>query len=148
MGLFIGMLAVILIIGLVIAIIKLIARWRLFKKAGEKGWKSIIPIWNTYVIFRIADRSFWRWCIPMLIGWALLIGAFAGMKEAVGISLVCLLVSIGFSIWAIVEGILMTHGVSKNFGHGAGYTLGLLFLPVIFLPILAFGSSQYIGHRN
>jgi membrane-bound metal-dependent hydrolase YbcI (DUF457 family) len=29
------------------------------------------------------------------------------------------------------------------FGHGRGFTAGLIFLPFIFYPILAFGASQY-----
>ena len=43
-----------------------------------------------------------------------------------------------FIIWAF-------NLTSKSFGKGVGFTLGLLFLPVIFFPILGFGSSKYIG---
>ena len=44
-GLIVGALAV-TAIGL---IINLICRWRIFTKAGEKGWKSLIPVYNTYL---------------------------------------------------------------------------------------------------
>jgi hypothetical protein len=33
--------------------------------------------------------------------------------------------------------------LARVFGRGVGFTLGLLFLPIIFYPILAFGDSQY-----
>ena len=39
----------------------------------------------------------------------------------------------------------MIHGLSKSFGKGAGYTVGLVFLGIIFYPMLAFGDAQYIG---
>ena len=148
-GLAVGIFIVLSFILVVIAILMIISRWKIFKKAGEKGWKSIIPIWNTYVLFRIAGRNFWRWFIPLLVAWGLLIGSyFAGFNGAYVVSLICSLISICFSIWAIVEGIIMHHGISKNFGHGAGFTCGLLFLSCIFWPILAFGESKYIGHKE
>jgi hypothetical protein len=40
---------------------------------------------------------------------------------------------------------MVLHSVSKNFGHGVGFTLGLIFLGFIFIPILAWGDSQYLG---
>ncbi len=33
--------------------------------------------------------------------------------------------------------------LAKSFGKGGGFVVGLLFLNLIFLPILAFGSSEY-----
>jgi hypothetical protein len=39
----------------------------------------------------------------------------------------------------------MVNELSKSFGKGAGFTVGMLFLPIIFYPILAFGSAQYVG---
>ncbi|UTW64640.1 hypothetical protein KFE98_04530 [bacterium SCSIO 12741] len=41
-----------------------------------------------------------------------------------------------WSIWVI-------NLLSKSFGKGVGFTLGLLFFGYIFLPILAFGDAQY-----
>ena len=38
-------------------IIKVIAHWRIFSKAGEPGWKSLIPIYNNYISYKIAWLS-------------------------------------------------------------------------------------------
>lgn len=35
-----------MIVSLSIAIISIVALWRIFKKAGKPGWASIIPIYN------------------------------------------------------------------------------------------------------
>lgn len=34
-------------------ILQVIAYWKIFTKAGEEGWKSIIPIYNGYVQYRL-----------------------------------------------------------------------------------------------
>lgn len=47
-------------------------------------------------------------------------------------------VNIIFLIWSI-------NLLSKSFGKDEGFTVGLLFLGIIFYPILGFGSAQYIG---
>ena len=41
--------------------------------------------------------------------------------------------------------ILISVKMSYSFGHGVGYALGLIFLTPIFLLILAFDESVYIG---
>ena len=41
-----GVIAVILIVWIVIAII---ASWKIFTKAGEDGWKCLIPFYNQYI---------------------------------------------------------------------------------------------------
>jgi len=48
-------------------------------------------------------------------------------------------------IATLVFSIIITNGLSKSFGKDAGYTVGLLFLPMVFYPMLAFGKATYIG---
>ena len=45
----------------------------------------------------------------------------------------------------IIIGIIVANDLSNAFGHGLGFTLGLIFLSPIFMLILAFGSSEYRG---
>ena len=40
-----------------------IASWKIFTKAGEKGWKSLIPIYNVYILYKISGLSFWKWLV-------------------------------------------------------------------------------------
>ena len=46
---------VISIIAIALCVLLIIAQWKIFTKAGEKGWKSIIPIYNLYILTRLAD---------------------------------------------------------------------------------------------
>ena len=45
----------------------------------------------------------------------------------------------------IVILVLVLHGLSTSFGHGAGFTVGLFFLSIIFLYILGYDSKPYQG---
>lgn len=71
-------------------ILQVIAYWKIFTKAGEEGWKSIIPIYNGYVQYRLT-------CV---------------------------------------------------YGHGIGFTIGLFFLNPLFMLILGFGDSEYMGPQE
>lgn len=105
-----------LVIGSIIwSVLVIIGWWKIFEKAGEAGWKAIIPIYNIYVLLRIVGRPGW-----MIIG------------------LLIPFVNIIFVI--IVMGDL-----AKSFGKGIGFILGLIFLNPIFALILGFGSAAYVG---
>ena len=56
-----GALGFALSVGLACAVIAIIAWWKLFEKAGEKGWKAIIPVYNTYILFKICGIKNWFW---------------------------------------------------------------------------------------
>jgi len=90
-----------------------VALAKVFQKAGREWWEVIIPIYNTYVMFKVAGRPGW---------WLLLL--FVPLVN-------------------IVVLIMVMFDLAKAFGHGAGFALGLIFLTPIFLMILGFGSSQY-----
>ena len=105
-----------LIVCLVILVLLIIAFWKIFEKAGEAGWKSIIPFYSTYLITKIACGNGWLFLLMLIPG-------------------------VGTLIWDI----LISIKLSKAFGHGIGFTLGLIFIPNIFYLILGFGSDQYIG---
>ncbi len=89
--------------------------WKIFVKAGKPGWAAIIPIYNIIVLLEIVGKPVW-WIILLLIPCVNLI----------------------FAVW-------MYNLLSKSFGQNEGFTIGLLFLPFIFFPLLGFGNYRYIG---
>lgn len=107
---------------LAIGIVCLIAGWKVYAKAGQPGWAVLIPVYNLIVYLRIVGLP-WYWVFTPLI------------------ALIPILGWIAYMAWAV----WLNHRLSTRFGHGVGFTLGLIFLPFIFWLILAFGSSQYVG---
>ena len=99
------MLAVLVIAGL----------WKTFNKAGLPGWGAIIPIYNVYLMLKLAGRPGW-WLLLYLIP--------------------CV---------SLVIAIIVSLDIAKAFGKGALFGIGLALLGFIFFPILGFGSAQYIG---
>ena len=57
---------VVIVVYLAIIVLIVAGFWRVFTKAGEAGWKAIIPIWNLIVLLRIAGRPVW-WIILLII---------------------------------------------------------------------------------
>jgi hypothetical protein len=101
------------IIEIALLALVIIGLWKLFAKAGKPGWAAIIPIYNTCMLIDIAGKPIW-WILLMFI-----------------------------PIVNLVITILVMIGLAQNFGRGTGTVLGLIFLPMIFLLILGFGSAEY-----
>ena len=140
LGALAAIVAGVMIIGAITFVISLICRWRIFTKAGQKGWKSLIPVYSTYVEFSFT----WSALQGILLLAALLVSSI--------ISKVCepetFLYGISsiLGLYASVVALIQTHKLSRSFGHKFGFTLGLIFLNPIFMLILAFGKkSQYVG---
>jgi Family of unknown function (DUF5684) len=103
------------IFWLAFMILMIAACWKIFSKAGQPGWASIIPIYNWYILCKIVGRPGW-WVILLLIPF------------------------VNFII-----GIILCIDLAKSFGKGVGFGIGLILLGLIFFPILGFGSAQYQG---
>lgn len=114
-GLVAAMLGMFLIPWIVVTIISIIGKWKVFEKAGKPGWASLIPIYSTIVLLEIIGKPIW-WVFLILFPCTSLI----------------------FYIWA-------TNLLSKSYGQSEGFTIGLLLLPLIFYPMLGFGNYKYLG---
>lgn len=150
-------LGTILTVGLIIGVLLIIAGWRIFEKAGEKGWKILIPIYNTFILFRICGIEKWFWAmLGATIFASILMGADMPTATTVtsdGVWTYSVADLTGHTAYIIgtaiscVVGLATTITVAirlaKAFGKGVGYTLGIIFLPNIFTLILGFGKAKY-----
>jgi hypothetical protein len=87
--------------------------WKVFEKAGQPGWACIVPVYNLFVLVRIVGK-------PAI--WVLF--AFIPFVN-------------------LVIGILLAIELAKCFGKGTGFAVGMIFLPMVFYPILGFGDARY-----
>jgi len=93
----------------------IIVQWKIFTKAGKPGWASIVPIYNVLVLLEIVGKPWW-YLLLMLIP---------------GVNVVIL--------------IMVMLDLAKVFGKSGGFAVGLIFLSIIFMAILAFGDAKYLG---
>ena len=98
-----------------LSIVYIIAYWRLFEKAGEPGWMSLIPFVNTFIMFKIIYGNGWKMFLMFV------------------------------PILDVILSFAMIFRLAQVYGKGTGFALGLLFLSPIFFLMLAFGDSQYYG---
>jgi len=107
------------IIGIIIYLAILFAIiggfWKIFEKAGKPGWASIVPIYNIVVLLEMVGKPTW-WLVLFLIPLANIYAAFVVYTE-----------------------------LAKAFGKTSGFGIGMLFLPIIFIPMLGFGDAEYQG---
>lgn len=102
-----------------IAIIGIIANWKIFSKAGKPGWACLVPIYANVVQFQIVGLNPWL--------------------------LLLFIVPIVNFVAVIIFAIMIPFRLAKSFGKDMGWGFGLWLLPFIFNLILAFGSSEYVG---
>jgi hypothetical protein len=100
---------------IIVSVIVIIGKWKIYEKAGKPGWAAIVPIYSTIVLLEIVGKPIW-WILLFLIP--------------------C--VNIVFLVWTI-------NLLSKSFGQSEGFTVGLILLGIVFYPILGFGNYQYLG---
>ena len=48
-------------------------------------------------------------------------------------------------IVGLVFNVMVILAVAKNFGKSSGFAVGMILLPFVFFPMLAFSDAQYIG---
>lgn len=106
------------IIGVLIAVVMILAMWKIFAKAGQPGWASLVPIYNIIVLLQIVGKPVW-WIILLFI-----------------------------PIVNFVISIILALELAKVFGKSGGFAAGLILLPVVFYPLLGFGDASYVGARR
>lgn len=98
-------------------VLLIIAQWKLFTKAGEPGWKSLIPFYNLYIALKIAGMSGW-WMLAFFI-----------------------------PVLNFIAAIIYSVNLAHVFGKSTAYGIFLLFFfSTIGTLMLAFGDAQYIGN--
>ena len=107
--------ALIGIISIALSIFMFVSMWKLFKKLGKPGWAGIIPIYNMYVLCcEVGQKPIWYLLLFFI------------------------------PIANIYAGFVIYDAVAKKFGKDTIYTIGMLFLPFIFIPMLAFGKNNVV----
>ena len=106
------------ILSMALGILKIVSLWKIFKKAGKPGWASIVPIYNIYIMCEIAEKEWWY----------------------------ILLLCVPFvNIYVMI---VLYNGMAKKFGKGGGFVVGMILLPVVFFPMLAFGKDATIVNNQ
>lgn len=118
-------------------ILTLAAGWKMFEKAGEPGWKSFIPFYNEYTVYKFSWNTmiFWINFICVVLS-RLLSNSDMGLLVLIAgvLNLLSAVLYVGIS-----------YKLAQSFGQGVAFTIGLIILRPVFILMLGFGSADYIG---
>ena len=114
-----ALMSAILPLLLAIVVIVFAALWKLFTKAGVEGWEALVPLHNNIVQLKLGGKPGW-WVFLMIIPY----------------------VGLVWYVWSVNRFV-------KAYGKNELWTIGCIFLPFIFYPIMAWSKNiQYIGDGN
>jgi len=130
LGIFIGLIIIVLILCTLIVI----GKWKILKKGGKNGWEALIPFYGDWEICKLVGVC------PYWIFIMIAIAIIQASLEELGI-IIWLLVNIVSLYFKIIFNV----SISKSFGKDPAYAIGLILLPWIFYPMLGLGSSEYTG---
>lgn len=134
--------AVIIVFVIAWYVLCAIANMKVFAKAGEAGWKAWIPILNTYTSYAICWKGSFFWISAICT----VLSGYTSQSQ----NTVLLVISYAANIVVLVISLLKALRMSKAFGHGYGFAIGL-FIPVLepfFTMALGFGKSEYQGNPD
>jgi hypothetical protein len=127
---------------IVLLILLVVAYWKMFTKAGIAGWKSLIPLYNVYIAFKIAwkdQTAFWVWLAANVV-----YGLFRDHED--GVSGV---ITIAAGTLALVWWMRFCMKQARSYGRGTGAGIAAFFLPNIMTLYYGFASScTYAGPQD
>ena len=141
---------------LFVSLIRIIGRWKMFTKAGKKGFATLIPLYSEWTFFSIGTGNGFTGLILTMLGmiqvcvwYIMMVLLEMPLVESIqaGDKMVYIFLSVEFAIGVIVAicTIINNFKVAKNFGKGKGTGFGLTIFPIIFCLILGLGSAEYIN---
>ena len=109
------MFAVLIILYVLLTALLAASGWFIFANAGQPGWASLVPFYNMWIFIKMIGKPP-SWFVFLLIPFV-----------------------------NIVIAILLIFELARVYGKSAGYAVGMLLLPTVFYPMLAFGDARYLG---
>lgn len=147
-----------------LCLLVIVALWFVIEKCGAPGWNAFIPIRNLWCLAKgattndnIARRVIWSQALA-LISWIFVLFVFLfGFVSSIPYDatipnsvVFMMFISLAFatpiSIWAFVVEYQVYSRLARSFGKPTSWGIGLLFLPFVFMPLLAWlPDSVYQG---
>lgn len=127
-------------------VLYIIGVWKIFNKMGESGWKSLIPLYNDYILYKhcLSGKFYLLYLVLTFITTGISIQyPDATMMPGLAIAVVLLI-----ALALLIIDISLKLNLSRSFGHGVLFMLGLLFFEPIFMMILGFNNDVFVKYKK
>ena len=124
-------LAVLLVLG---AILYVVGKWTVFSRMGERGWKSLVPVYDVFVLYAVSGSMA---LFPLLV---VCLGAFAFLassSEQVLLAIQWVPLAVAFVPHAI-----QCVRLARIFRRGRAFSVGLVLLTPFFLAAMGLGLGE------
>lgn len=101
------------IVSFILTVIGLLGSWKVFEKMGLEGWRGIIPIYNTYLLFKELYGNGWKMFL-LLIPF--------------------------YNIYVVIK---LNIDLTKAFDMPKAFAAGLILMNNVFMLILGYNSAIY-----
>lgn len=145
---------IVLLISLAMAVLQIIATWKLYEKAGEPGWSSIVPVYYYMQQVKIATGSYmlgWVYLgltvVYTIACYSMLLAGLADDNETamlilVIVMIICLIIIVPI---CIIAGYI-SYMFAKSYGKSLVFCVLSIFFPQIMVIIMGLDkSTQYVG---
>ncbi len=106
-----------MVIWLAVVVVIVAGLWKTFVKAGQPGWAALVPIYNLYILTKVAGRPAW-WTVLFFL-----------------------------PLVNIVAAAVISVDVARAFGKSLLFSVGLFLLAPVFYCILGFTDAAYGGPK-
>lgn len=114
-----------------------IAQSKILKKAGLPGWMGFVPYLSTVKLFDICWKVKYGLITLIILTFSSFFSfLFFGIPTAI------------MNVYSVVLYVNMCLRLAKSFGKSGGFAAGLIILPFVFLMILGFDKSEYLGKKS
>jgi len=104
----------VILVALALSVLMIVAVWKVFTKAGEPGWASLVPFYNTYVEFRMAGFNPWLFLLLLV------------------------------PVVNVVLALIVSYKIGEAFGKDVLFNvLWMVLFPFVGWLVLAFGDARY-----
>lgn len=144
----------VLAISLVVAVLQVIAQWKLFEKAGEHGWASLIPVYNYFVMVKIATGNYTLGWVYLAV--SLVYSVFSAMARVMlehdsgGMTYIFVMI-MAFAIMIPVFALAgyVSYMFGKSYGKPTAWNVCMIFFSPILMIIMGFDKNiNYIGAKG
>lgn len=121
------------VLAILIWLLPVAGKWKVYGKLGMPGWYSIIPVYAGYKLCERVHRGdetrtfLMAYLIVLICSWAFCwvdtVGALLALAQ-------------------LVMTIIVLNDMSRAFGKETGYTIGLVIFGFVFWTMLGFGASE------
>ena len=138
LGAFLIVYLILIFVSLAVGILDIISYWKLFEKAGEPGWKSLIPFYNLFVITKIATGGYTAatW-IAVLTALYYILLILVSITESVILTLIAFLALIP----VVVLSCYIYYQFGKAYRKSTGWCVAMIFLNQILIIAMGFDKD-------